>query len=163
MVYIDTDKPADSYERRPMRPGIDLWDIVKCEQAHSQKSGAQMLKLELVRTSQANDKSQDRIYEIVMLEGPGWAIGKEKLVAMLGGAFKGDFDPLELVGRRVWLNTVVETYKGVDKKTGEVVDREKLKVFVADPKSAADFAWCGIQNEKNVPAGCSLPGTDTPF
>lgn len=162
-MYIDTDKPADQPKRKPLVAGIDLWHVAKAEQAKSAKSGANMLKIELVRVSQMREQYPDRIYEIVMLEGPGWAIGKEKLVAFMGGPVKGEFEPLDLLDKRVWLSTGTETYKTVDKKTGEMVEREKLRVLVTDPKQSGAFHWCGIQHEKNVPAGCALPGEDTPF
>lgn len=153
MVRIDTDKPADQPARAPLTPGVDLWQVAKAEETTSAKSGAQMLKLEMHRVSTLTQKYPDRVFDNVMLEGGGWGIGKEKLMALLGGPFKGDLDVLDLLNKRVWLSTGIETYDGKD----------RLKVLVSDPKASNGFAWCGIQHEKNVPAGHALPGEDTPF
>lgn len=163
MADIDTDKPVEQSDRRKLVPGIDLWQIVTAQETKSEKSGAAMFKIALNRVSSMRQKYPDQVIDYIMLEGGGWGIGKEKLMAVLGGPFKGKLDALDLVNRRVWISTGTETYKTVDKKTGEMVEREKLKVLVTDPKQSNGFAWCGIQHEKNVPAGCALPGEDTPF
>lgn len=163
MADIDTDKPAEQSDRKPLAAGIDLWQIKTAKESKSEKSGANMFTVELNRVSMLAQKYPDRVTDYIMLEGGGWGIGKEKLMAVLGGPFKGKLDALDLVNKRVWLSTGIEKYSATDKKTGEIVEREKLKVLVSDPKQSNGFAWCGIQTEKNVPAGHALPGEDVPF
>lgn len=126
-----------------LKGGIDLWEVVKVEQKKSQKGDA-MLTLDFARSRKQDDRARDNI----MLAGDGKALGRQKLAAFLGENFKGEFDPLDLMGKRVWLSTGVEVYKG----------RDQLKVLIADLKHA------GMQPEKDVPPGCTLPEKgDIPF
>lgn len=104
MVNIDMNAPD-----RDMNPGVDLWRIESCVTARSSKGDA-MLKLELARVSDPDSRIKDNI----MLAGNGWGIGKQKLGAFVAGDFSGDFDPLDLVGKRVWVETIIKdwTYDG---------------------------------------------------
>ena len=77
----------------------------------------------------------------VMLAGGGWGIGKRKLAALLEPGFSGELDPLDLVGKRLWVSTGIETYEGKD----------RLKVMIDELKHA------GYQREDDVPPGCVAP------
>lgn len=141
MVHIDTTQPD-----RTLVPGTDLWAIKSCEEGKSSKGDA-MLTLKLARVSNPGD----HIYDTIMLAGAGWPVGKRKLGALLPAGFKGEFDVLELIGRRLWLSTGIESYQG----------RDRLRVLIADLKFA------GMQPEGMVPPGCALPAEpeaeSTPF
>lgn len=138
MVYIDSEAPDPS-----MEPGIDLWKVIQCEHATAQKSGAPMFKIKLARCS----NSEQHMYDIIMLGGPGRKYGIGKLRAILATAsIQGDIDPLDLVGKRVWVATKIEVYTN---KQGQ--DAEKLAV------NSAVLRCGGYQPEQEVPDGYSLP------
>lgn len=138
MVRINMNAPTG----RELTPGVDLWEIVKCE-AKQARSGAQMLKIEFSRVS----RPADRVFDNVMLEGPGWPLGQQKLVALgVPMDFNDDLDPLQLLNKRVWLSTGIETYEG----------KNSLKVLINELKHA------GMQAVDDVPPGCSLP-SGAPF
>ena len=131
MVHIDTTQPD-----RILTPGIDLWQIIDADEGKSGKGDA-MLSIKLSRVSSPTD----HLYDTIMLAGAGWGIGKKKLGALVDPGFKGDLDPLDLRGIRLWVSTGVETYNG----------RDRLKVLIGDLKCA------GIQPASMVPPGCALP------
>lgn len=131
MVYIDTTRPG-----RELSPGIDLWAIRECVAKRSRK-GDNMLAIKFERVSD----SGDHLYENVMLEGAGWEIGKEKLAALLEPGFKGDLDPLALIGRRLWVSTTVREYEG----------KSSLSVNIDELRHK------GLQREEDVPPGCTPP------
>lgn len=149
MADIDMSKPAPRFT---LNPGVDLWEVVTAGEKKSKKSGDAMFEIELARSS----KQTERIKEYIMLEGPGWHLGKMKLAAFIGKDFKGQLDGLDLIGKRVWCRTRVDSYE--DSK-GEM--RESLKI-ASDPKAATEFDQCGIQHEADVPPGCTLPSA-APF
>jgi hypothetical protein len=136
MVHIDMTQPD-----REMRPGVDLWEIVKCNPDRSSK-GDPMLKIELARVSDPSDRVSDNI----MLAGKGWGIGKAKLGALLDPGFNGDLDPLDFVERRLWVETGVEDYVSKAGKPGQA-----LRVLIAGLKHA------GYQRENDPPPGHSAP------
>ncbi len=137
MVHIDTTKPD-----RVLNPGTDLWEVIEAKEGKSSKGDA-MLKLKLARVSDP----QDHLFENIMLAGAGWGIGKKKLGALVPAGFKGDLDPLDLIGRRLWVSTGVETFEGQD----------RLRVMINDLK------YAGLQPAEMVPEGCSLPADTPPF
>ncbi len=134
MVQIDMTRPD-----RDLTPGVDLWKIIKCEPVQS-RAGDPMLKVKFARVSDP----QEHIYDNIMLAGGGWGIGKQKLGALLEANFKGDLDPLDLVGKRLWLYTVVDTYKGKD----------NLKVGIEELRHA------GYQRADDPPPGKDAPGPE---
>jgi len=131
MVNIDMTQPD-----RALVPGIDLWEIMKSEDEKSSKGDA-MLSLKLFRVS----NKADHIFDSVMLAGNGWSIGKKKLGALLPADFKGNLDPLNLVGVRLWVSTTIDSYNG----------KERLKVNISELKHG------GFQKAADVPPGCALP------
>lgn len=141
MVHIDTTRPD-----RVLVPGIDLWEIKEAGSDKSSKGDA-MLKLKLFRVSDPSD----HIYDNVMLAGAGWPVGKKKLGALLPVGFNADVDPLLFIGRRLWVATGVEQYKG----------RDQLKVLIAELRCG------GMQPAGEVPPGKALPvepeADPTPF
>lgn len=139
MVHIDTTQPD-----RVLVPGVDLWEIKEAREDKSTK-GDPMLSLKLFRVS----NPADHIYDTIMLAGAGWPVGKKKLGALVPAGFNGDLDPLDLIGRRLWASTGIETYQG----------RDRLRVLIGDLKFA------GLQPAEMVPPGCALPdgGDPVPF
>lgn len=131
MVNVDMTQPD-----RKLVPGIDLWEIKEAADEKSSK-GDGMLSLKLFRVSNPSD----HIYDNIMLAGAGWPVGKKKLGALLPPNYKGNLDPLGLIGVRLWVSTGVEAYKGQD----------RLRVLIADLKFA------GLQPAADVPPGCALP------
>lgn len=132
MIDIDMNRPD-----RDLSPGIDLWEVAKAE-ATTSAGQVPMLSVAFFRCS---DPGQ-RMYDNVMLAGNGWGIGKSKLVALgVAADFKGKLDPLDFVGRRVWLSTGVDVYQG----------KARLKVLIADLKHS------GYQPADMVPEGCTAP------
>ena len=136
MVYIDTNKPD-----RELIPGVDLWEVIQCSHSRSQ-AGTDMLKLKFARVS----NSSDHLFDNIMLDGGGWSIGKQKLAALVDPGFAGDIDPLDFVGRRLWLETGVQEYTKKDGGKGQ-----SLKVLIEGLKHA------GYQREDDPPPGKSVP------
>lgn len=143
MTHVDMTQPD-----RTLTPGTDLWEIKEAKDETSSKGDA-MINLKLFRVSNPSD----HLYDIVMLAGAGWPVGKKKLGALIPPGFNGNLDLLTLIGRRLWVSTGVETYNG----------RDRLKVLIADLRHA------GFQVAADVPPGRALPvdpvpGTDeVPF
>lgn len=131
MVQIDMNEPD-----RDLNPGIDLWSVIASSEERA-SSGNKMIKLKLARVSHPNE----HLFDNIMLSGGGWPIGKGKLQALLPADFKGDLDPLDFIGRRLWVATGVETYNG----------RDSLKVMIDQLKHK------GYQREDDVPPGCVVP------
>ena len=131
MVFIDLSKPDEA-----LKPGIDLWSILGCEEAKS-RGGDQMLKIKFSRDSDPSC----HLYDIIMLEGAGWGIGKQKLAALLGKGFSGELDTIDLLQKRIWVNVVVDTYDSKD----------RLKVGIEE------LAFAGYQPESQVPPGKTAP------
>ena len=122
---------------RERKPGIDLWEVMQAEETKS-RAGDAMFKMKYKRVS---DPSA-HIYDNVMLAGGGWGIGKQKLAALgVANDFKGEIDPLDFVGKRVWISTGVSTWEGKD----------NLKPITEGLKMA------GYQPEEMVPEGHTLP------
>lgn len=131
MVHVDMTQPD-----RELTPGVDLWEIIQCSSKVSRK-GDQMLALKLARVSDPGD----HIYDNIMLAGTGWGIGKKKLGALVPKDFKGDIDPLDFLGVRLWVETVVSEYEG----------KERLQVNIGGLKHG------GYQRAEDVPEGKELP------
>lgn len=144
MVHIDLTKPD-----REFTPGVDLWEIREATHTRGRNgSGDPRLNLKLVRVT----NTSDHLYDVVMLDGKGWGIGKAKLQALLPAGFAGDLDPLSLVGRRLWVETMIGEYEG----------KSRLQVNIKGLKHS------GFQAEEEVPAGkdlSTMPDGDplTPF
>lgn len=96
-----------------------------------------MLALKLSRVSEPSDC----MYDNIMLEGGGWPIGKQKLAAFLDPGFKGDLDPISLVGVRVWAETGINEHKG----------KQRLAVIIEGLKHG------GYQRAEDPPPGKSVP------
>lgn len=139
MVHIDMTRPD-----RDLTPGVDLWECKSAESTSSRK-GDPMLKLKHARV----DDPTSQLYDIVMLAGGGWPIGKRKLGAFVEPEFAGDFDPLSIVGARFWIETQIEEYEG----------RSSLKV------NADALKHGGYQRADDPPPGKTAPieVDDTPF
>lgn len=140
MVEIDMTKPD-----RDLTPGVDLWRIAECVSRRS-SGGDRMLAVKFRRVADDGD----HLFDNIMLEGPGWGIGKSKLGALLPKDYKGDLDPLDLVDRRLWVETTVDEYQG----------KQRLKVDIQGLKH------CGLQAEDDPPPGAVpslMHADDTPF
>jgi hypothetical protein len=125
--------------------GINLWTVRSAKIELSKSSGDPMLKLELFY----NDA---KLYDMAMLAGRGWPIGRRKLLALgMPADFQGELDPLDFVGKRVWIATVLENYTNGDKSgTRMKVDIQQL-------------SYSGYQPESMRPAGAVHPDDDAPF
>jgi len=137
VVHIDMNRPDDS-----LAPGVDLWQIVSCT-AKPSRGGDNMLALKFERVDGGGN-----LFDNVMLGGGGWGIGKQKLAALVEPGFTGDLDPISLVGKRLWIETVVDNFEG----------RDRLKVNIKGLKHG------GYQRADDVPPGCTMPAVDeAPF
>ena len=137
MVYVDTTQPD-----RELRPGVDLWRVIACEEKTS-RSGDAMLNLKLAR----EEDQGDHVYDVVMLEGKGRGIGIQKLRAFLPDGFKGELDPVSLIGARVWADMSIEEYQG----------KQSLKVDIGGLKHA------GYQRADDPPDGRDAPPKDEDY
>jgi len=137
MVHIDLNAPDPR-----LTPGVDLWEIRECNRKDS-RGGTPMLALKLARVS---DPTQ-HMYDNIMLAGGGWGIGKRKLGAFLPADFAGEFDPLDLIGTQVWVETEIQTYEGKD----------RLAVNVNGLKHG------GYQRADDPPAGKTIDEDSVPF
>lgn len=132
MVNVDMNRPD-----RDLNPGVDLWEVMKSEATNS-RAGDAMIRLKLFRVSDP----AAHLFDNIMLAGGGWGIGKSKLVALgVSENFRGDLDPLDFVGRRVWVSTGVDSYEGKD----------RLKVMIDG------LRYSGYQPADQVPPGCVAP------
>lgn len=137
MVKVDMTQPD-----RDLTPGVDLWEV-KTASGKESSNGTPMISLEFKRVS-----GQGVLWDNVMLGGGGWGIGKAKLSALgVPKNFTGDLNVATLVGRRVWVATVVDEYQG----------KSRLKVDIAELDHA------GYQDEKNKPAGAKAPPAERTF
>lgn len=151
MVEIDMNKePTDS-----MLTGIHLWEVKGCKSERSSK-GDPMLTVTLRTFNQENE------YELVdriMLAGNGWALGKPKLIALgMEPTFKGDLDPLDFIGRKVWLATHVEEREALATRganAGKMMTFRNMRVDVSQ------LTHKGYQPEALVPQGATVE--DGPF
>lgn len=148
MVEIDMNKePTDG-----MPVGINLWEVRRC-QADKSQSGDQKLVIEF-----ASIGTQDpvKLIDHLMLAGRGWGLGKEHLIALgVPAGFTGNLDPLDFIGRKVWLATHVEERPGIATKgpnAGKPITYRNLKVDINALKHK------GYQAEADVPAGVTVPG-----
>lgn len=132
MAHIDMNRPDES-----CKPGVDLWKIVECTEKYARSSGNKMLALKMHRAS----GEPGTVYDNIMLEGGGWGIGKAKLAALLPADFNDELDPLSFVGRKLWVETSVESTSGKD----------RLRVNIAGLKHN------GFQAEEDVPPGHVAP------
>ena len=140
MVRIDLNKADAS-----LIAGIDAWEVIDCEVRYS-KAGDQMLGMKFARISDRGDY----MFDILMLEGPGWGLGKQKLAALLGDGFDGDIEVDEFRGKQVWIAAKVEEYNG----------KSSLK-----PDIRGSLKNAGMQAIEDVPPGCEAPEppTEAPF
>ena len=119
---------------------IHYAEIGKAEEKQSKK-GAAMIEVVL--------KAVDfgglyLCHDRIMLAGPGAGIGSYKLFA-LGYGEGEDFQTAELVGKRVYVDCVTESYNGV----------ERLKVSIDDGTSC-----CGYWPEREAPEAVVKPEVD---
>ena len=140
MVELDMNKAAEDLPEE----GVYLLEV-KDAQTKTARSGSAMISVQY--------KMRDRdvtVWDNIMLEGGGWKIGKPKLAALgVPSDFKGNLNPLDLVGKRVWAALKRDTYDGRDRMS---VDINKLK-------------YCGLQPESMMPEGASMGEAvgETPF
>lgn len=149
MAHVDMTNDGS----KDMLTGVNLWEVFGAIEKKSSK-GDDMFVVTFICGS---TKMQDNI----MLSGPAWPrMGRPKLFALgVRPDHTGNLDPLDLIGRKVWLATVVEQKPYTDPKTGEL--REGQPRLVVDIKQ---LSHAGYQFEGNPPAGATLPDpADTPF
>ena len=131
-MHLDMTRPD-----REMPTGTNLWRLVNVQTKTSGKGHA-MLAVKF----EPADGSAAHLYDNIMLQGGGWAIGKPKLVALgVPADFQGDLDPQKLVGRRVWIDTFVQNHNG----------RDGLKVNIQE------LSHAGYQPEDTPPKGVTVP------
>jgi hypothetical protein len=145
MVKIDMTKEGDD-----MLVGVHLWDVTAAFEKPSSK-GAPMLVLEL-RCGEV------KLTDYLMLSGYGWTFTKNKLRALdVPHDYSGEIDPVKFINKRVWVATHVSEREGVDRKTGE---KRKFRNLAVDTEQ---LRFSGYNHESDVPAGCTMPESNTPF
>lgn len=146
MVEIDMNKePADA-----MLTGINLWEVRACKSERSQKGDPKLVvKFQAVGT-------EIELTDHIMLGGGGWGIGKAHLLALgVPPGYTGSLDPLDFIGRKVWLATHVEERQGLATKgpnAGKMMTFRNLRVDINALENK------GYQAEANVPAGATRTG-----
>lgn len=156
MVEIDmTKEPTDS-----MLTGINLWEVRSCKSDRSQQGDQKLVvKLQAVGT-------EVELTDHIMLTGKGWGIGKAHLLALgMAPDFKGSLDPLDFIGKRVWLATHIEEREALATKGPNAGKMQKFKNLRVDINALENK---GYQAEANVPAGATRTGDgpaddSTPF
>lgn len=149
MVHIDMTNDGS----KDFLTGINLWEVVGCFEKTSTKGDPMLVVTFMCGAAKLQDN--------IMLAGPAWArMGRPKLFALgLPPNMTGELDPLSLIGREVWIATVVEQKPYTDPKTGQ--EREGLPRLVVDIKQ---LSHAGYQFQGNVPPGANVPDpADTPF
>ena len=121
-----------------LKPGVYLAEIKNAVQKTSKATGDAYLALHLVAVDFGG---AFLCFDNAMLEGGGANIGSAKLSAF--DLDPGDnFEPNELIGRRVYVDCVLDTYEGVD----------RLKVAISRRDSR-----CGYWPEADGPADVTHP------
>jgi hypothetical protein len=120
-----------------LKPGIDRWRVASAEDRPS-KNGDQMWALKLVRVSDPSDDM--RAY--LMMGGKMKFLGRKQLTAFLPVGFAGNVTAETLRDVVVYVDTVVEPYKGTPQL---VVNRE------------SPLRCGGFQRESEPPDGYELP------
>ena len=127
-----------------MPAGIYLAEVEKCEERRSTKNGDLMF----VVTFRAVDFMRELCKESIMLEGPGKNMGTGKLKLLGFTGTETTIDPVDLLGRKCFLNIAPETYK----------DKVTMK------PTKCDGASLGYWPESAPPANVRKPDPDeTPF
>ena len=136
--------------------GVNLWEV-RSAAIERAKSGEMMLVLKL-------KCGEYELKDRAMLGGGGWGIGRNKLAALgVSAEFKGKFDPLDFIGRKVWIATAMSSFEGIDKKTGEPRKFPKLDVDIDG------LPLSGYQVADKIPPGARAPEVreasddETPF
>lgn len=131
--------------------GTHLWTVKSATHAHSKK-GDSMIKMAF-RCWAPGYATESEHSCLIMLQGPGFAIGKPRLQA-LGITSSGTLDLTELIGRKVWIATIEEqdSYQGRD---GKMVSTMRLRT------DANQLSHKGYQPADNPPAGCNAADYDT--
>lgn len=146
MFDVDMTKEPES----ELLVGTHLW-MVSSVQLGESKTKSRMLTVKFkCGTCELTDR--------IMLSGPGWGIGKQKLAAFgVAPDFKGTVDPSAWIGTCVWVATVRGTFEGVDRKTDKPRTYERLEVDISQ------LANAGLQRESDVPPGCSASPSVSTF
>ena len=139
--------------------GVNLWEVRACRSDRSQ-AGDPKLVVEFAAVG-VDIKLTDHI----MLGGKGWGIGKEHLIALgVAPGFSGNLDPLDFIGRKVWLATHVEEREALATKgpnAGKMQTFRNLRVDINQ------LGHKGYQAEADVPPGATVRSgmgpDDTPF
>ena len=132
-----------------MPAGIYLAEVEKCEEKRS-KNGDLMFAVKL----RSVDFGRDLCMDWYMLEGPARNMGTGKLKALGFTGTEPSIDPVDLLGRRCFVNVAPSTYRSP--KTGEE--------SVSMKPTKCDGASLGYWPESAPPAGVCKPDPDTtPF
>jgi hypothetical protein len=150
LIQINMDQPTGGLV------GTHLWEV-KSATPGTSKKGDNMLTV-VYKCWPLGHTSEAEFRDIIMLTGPGFAIGKPRLQA-LGIMQTGVFDLTELIGRKVWIHTIEEpdTFQGKD---GQMRSVTRLR------SDANKLTHKGYQPADSVPAGCDPATYDlgsTPF
>lgn len=151
MVKVDMGAPVpgDAPE------GVYLADVASAK-AKLSKAGSSMLELTFTASYAGGSF---KVYDMVLLEGKGWSMGRAKLTALgIGSDFKGDLDPYSLIGRQVYLHLAFSEYQG----------RRSLK---PDSKAGSHSGYSTPENpearakakETEAAASAAVGEDETPF
>lgn len=155
MVRINMNKEVTD----GMLVGIHLWEVRACKDARSQ-SGELKLQIELQAVG-----TETKLTDHIMLEGKGWGIGKAHLIALgIDPTADADIDPLDFIGKRVWIATHVEEKEALATRGANAGKMMVFKNLRVDLKQLDSL---GYQHESKVPNG-NVPGMgsgddETPF
>lgn len=97
--------------------------------------------------------------DLVMLDGKGWAIGKEKLIALglLSGDQEIDILPLDFIGRVVFVAIKHTPEKWIGR------DGDEKMAVKAKVDATTTTPWGGYWPENDPPPGYVPPSDDAPF
>lgn len=134
------------------QPGIYLAEIKSAKERRS-GNGTNMFEVQLFDPMTGRELCVDYI----MLEGKGWKIGREKLLALGVDMTKDDVGEADVVNRLAYVAIVHETrtFEGKDGKPKTVVD--------AKVDREATSPWCGYWHETQKPEGYEPKDQGAPF
>lgn len=105
MVEVNMSAPVGGNEPE----GTYLGNVSKAEEFTS-RSGHPGLKLEF---GCVHEGATFTVRDTIMLGGGGWGMGRARLTALgVPEDFTGNLDPLDLVGRQVYIHLTHEEYTG---------------------------------------------------
>ena len=153
MVRVNMNDEGEGFALR--EPGAYLAEVEDVEERMS-KAGDPFFSLKL----RAVGDGTFLCFDVLMLGGKGWGMGRAKLVALgVPDNYEGDLTPGMLIGKRVMAHTTIETYQGKDR----VKVNSNAGHYCGFDVAGASPATEPVHAPQGQRSGILGPDEDTPF